>query len=222
MPRNPLNVVKAEWGRLEAARECGPCTACCVLPRVQPELGSPLPDGKPGYTKCQHLTAGGFTTAGCGCYALRPEVCRGFTCAWRGGILAGDERRRPDRLGIMVTTEEFRSKHVIEAWELWPFALRDHPGRGLLESLTQQYIVVCRFYGVPASIQYRGPETLAIGEVLSAWAREDPRRLADWLERQVVTGHLENPDTHEVAKEVEALRRGECVEEHFRRDGQCP
>lgn len=214
--RIPLTVRKAEADLAAAGRECGPCDACCVLPRISPEPD--FPEGKRGYEPCPHLLLVGH---GCGVYEDRPELCRSYTCLWRAGIVEGDERRRPDRLGLMFTLDvvnEATGKIVLEAWELWPGAARDHPGRGVLDALQQKWQVMVRFYGVPASIAYDSPEHLLLGWQLSRWAAEDPRRLAAWCEANVLNGNLAltEAESESVARDLEALRRDEMVKRHYR------
>lgn len=74
-----------------APRSCGVCRICCKLPSI-PELD------KPADTWCEHAA---LTNAkpGCSIYDDRPGVCRDFKCAWLDGL--GEERDRPDRLGVM-------------------------------------------------------------------------------------------------------------------------
>lgn len=69
-------------------RSCGGCTLCCTVLRVDelPKLG-----GVP----CAQLAA-----HGCGIYARRPAVCRGYRCMWLQGAL--DDADRPDRLGAVL------------------------------------------------------------------------------------------------------------------------
>ena len=69
-------------------RRCGGCTLCCTVLRVDelPKLG-----GVP----CAQLVPDG-----CGIYARRPAVCRGYRCMWLQGGL--DEADRPDRLGAVI------------------------------------------------------------------------------------------------------------------------
>lgn len=71
-----------------AERSCGGCTLCCTVLRVDelPKLG-----GVP----CAKLVADG-----CGIYARRPPVCRGYRCMWLQGAL--DVEDRPDRLGAVL------------------------------------------------------------------------------------------------------------------------
>ncbi|MBO6949220.1 MAG: hypothetical protein JJ855_14650 [Rhodospirillales bacterium] len=60
----------------EQVRDCGDCTLCCKITRIDtPELQS-----LPG-TWCQHCTPG----KGCGNYENRPKVCRTFVCLWAQG-----------------------------------------------------------------------------------------------------------------------------------------
>jgi len=72
-----------------AARECGECSLCCTLLRVD-ELS------KLGGTPCVHQRTGG----GCGVYARRPGVCRAYRCLWLSGGLRPEDR--PDRLGALL------------------------------------------------------------------------------------------------------------------------
>ena len=76
------------------ARECGGCSLCCVVLRVD-ELG------KLGGVPCAKLRPRG----GCGIHATRPGICRAYRCLWlRGGLPDAD---RPDSLGAVldVTSE---------------------------------------------------------------------------------------------------------------------
>lgn len=211
-----LNLVQSEAEALRNSRSCGNCTACCVLPRIPPdEQALPLlPEGKAGYTPCCYLNCNG-----CSVYDERPPVCRDFECLWRSGHIAGDERRRPDRLGLMFGMDICRGVPVIEAWELWEGAARDYPGRGALNALLATFTlpVAIRYYGVPCSVQYQGPADLIRGAELSRLAREDPAKLADWLEQQIEKRTLENPDEQAVTLDLDRLRRGEKVVPHFTR-----
>jgi len=74
-----------------AKRHCGPCTACCVVLKIDvPELR------KKARVPCRHLTA-----SGCGIYAKRPAVCREFLCGWRLFEELGDDWR-PDLSGVLA------------------------------------------------------------------------------------------------------------------------
>ena len=214
---------KLDADAVASKRECGQCDACCVLPRISAEPA--FPEGKRGYEPCPHLTrqfnSDVQTTGNCTCYDDRPDLCRSYTCLWRAGIIDGDERRRPDRLGLMFTLDtasDATSKVVFEAWELWPGAAADHPGRGVLDSIAQRLGVVVRFYGVPASVAYRGPQYLLLGQELSLWARTDPRRLATWCEANVLNGNLalSEAEWESVHRDLESLRRGQPVERPYR------
>ena len=207
--KTPLTLIVAESQRLEATRQCGACTACCFLPRIQKnEDGLPLlPEGKIGYTACEHL---GCT--GCSRYEERPNVCRDFFCLWRSGHILGDERRRPDQLGVMFTAVEYDGRIVTEAWELWEGAVRDHPGRAIINYLFNAgYILMIRFYGVPCSLQYIGPDRFLLGERLSKMAREDPKALGQWLAKQVEMRNLESMDDEMTQSDVDLLESGTPV-----------
>ena len=75
-----------------ASRQCGSCSACCHVLRVD-ELR------KPAGRDCVHQLREG----GCGIHAARPAVCRGYECLWLQGGLEDDER--PDRTGGIVDLE---------------------------------------------------------------------------------------------------------------------
>lgn len=84
-----------ERARRAAPRDCGPCSACCTVLRVD-ELS------KPAGHDCRHQR-GAPDGAGCGIHAERPSVCRGYHCLWlQGGLEDGD---RPDRTGGIVDLE---------------------------------------------------------------------------------------------------------------------
>ena len=71
--------------RLDPRRECGDCTACCVL------HGAPGEGPRP----CRYVAQG----RGCEIYTHRPESCRRWFCEWRYGF--GAEEHRPDKVGVV-------------------------------------------------------------------------------------------------------------------------
>lgn len=73
-----------------AARQCGPCTACCTELQIEaPELH------KKAGVRCPHLAKG------CGIYETRPGVCREFLCGWRLFAELTDDWR-PDLSGVLA------------------------------------------------------------------------------------------------------------------------
>jgi len=76
-------------------RECGGCTACCYVIKVE-QLS------KPFRSVCPFVVIG----QGCGIWGGpggpggQPEVCAKYRCAWLSGY--GDEEDRPDVSGILV------------------------------------------------------------------------------------------------------------------------
>lgn len=101
-----------ERERRAASRSCGECSLCCTILRVE-ELAKPAgvdclhqrsvgPDGRhpAGGTRA---TGAASPVGGCGIYATRPPICRGYRCLWLQGGLKDDER--PDRLGGVVDLE---------------------------------------------------------------------------------------------------------------------
>ena len=153
MERFPLNTIVS-------FRSCGDCQACCTVVGVQ-ELS------KPHWTRCQHQCA-----TGCAIYEERPRSCRGYSCLWAAGLLDGDERRRPDRLGIIFdlrTAENTASDSVrpgdsvvLQVWEVWPGALDQPTAAGLVDRIAEKCLVVVRHYGSDEAVvhprAFDGPE----------------------------------------------------------------
>lgn len=79
-----------------SGRECGECTACCVVLLIDDESFN-----KPADQACSHMVEKG----GCKIHAQRPSVCQDWHCAWRFMEQLGDEWR-PDRSGIMLRSDE--------------------------------------------------------------------------------------------------------------------
>lgn len=84
---------KAESSAEAAERQCGACSLCCTVLRVD-ELG------KLAGTPCRHQRLDD-PRGGCGIHASRPGICRRYRCLWLGGSLAEDDR--PDRLGAVLS-----------------------------------------------------------------------------------------------------------------------
>lgn len=122
-------------------RSCGDCQACCTTLGIK-ELD------KPTRTRCPNQGDGCCTI-----YEDRPPTCRGYECLWRLGILEGDERRRPDNLGVIF---DFRSEketirsigdvQCIQATEVWPGAFRQTNIDWLLRQLATRFPVVVQPY----------------------------------------------------------------------------
>lgn len=97
-------------------RECGDCTMCCTLLRIEALA-------KPELAPCSNLSA-----AGCGIYAQRPDACREFFCGWRALPFVGDHWYPPES-GMMVfpmASEKRLTVHVDaerpDAWRQQPYA----------------------------------------------------------------------------------------------------
>jgi hypothetical protein len=116
------------------ARVCGACHACCVLPALDlPALKKPAGD------RCRHLDGRGLCTI----YARRPDVCRGFECAWLAGSLPAGLEYRPERLGLMLAGEEYEGITVIKAYEVWKGASMSSPrANELLHWLGERELVL--------------------------------------------------------------------------------
>jgi hypothetical protein len=211
--RFPLVTTKGQAEKLSSQRSCGPCSACCVLPRI-PDLR------KLGYVPCDKLSQNQAENGCCSIYADRPGVCRDYQCLWRAGMIDGNEQRRPDNLELMFSLETVGGRIAIEGWELWEGAFRDHPGRGVIDALAERTPLYLRYYGVPCSLGYQGPSSLLRGAVLSRNPGEDPPALARWLEDAMATLGLAHPGTPDVEETLESLRRGEAIYPQYDRRGR--
>lgn len=208
----PLNLVRESAERIEAQRECGECTACCVLPGIPIGEDPDLLEGKRGYTPCKHLCS---INGGCSIYEKRPQLCRDYKCLWKAGLIIGDVRRRPDHLGLMFTFDEVGGEGVIEAWELWDGAARENPGRYLLDSIARYARVYVRFYGIPAALNYTKTGLFELGRSLSQATKECPQAVAGWLETKIGLAELTALNRESVERDLEPLRRGEPVPRHY-------
>jgi hypothetical protein len=139
---------------------CGPCRACCTVKSVREALTST-------YEPCRHECAGG-----CAIYAERPGPCREYACLWRSGILAGDERRRPDNLGLIIEAggdEGHRGPSFLLAWEVWPGAAGGPAADWLLRQLTREGLVLVRLHGGGRAYMLGHPELMALWQGLDDW-----------------------------------------------------
>ena len=74
-----------------SSRSCGSCSLCCKVLRIDALE-------KPPHEWCRHVVDGG----GCGIYAKRPKVCRGFQCRWLFDEALGPEWK-PDVSGFVLS-----------------------------------------------------------------------------------------------------------------------
>ncbi len=81
---------------LVPSRECGECTACCIVLFIDDENLK-----KPADQICSNLMEKG----GCKIYCERPSVCQDWYCAWRF-MAQLDENWRPDRSGILLRSDD--------------------------------------------------------------------------------------------------------------------
>jgi Fe-S-cluster containining protein len=81
-----------ERERRAASRQCGACSLCCTVLRVD-ELGK-----RAGHD-CVHQR----DERGCSIHATRPDICRRYRCLWlQGGLEDGE---RPNQTGGIVDLE---------------------------------------------------------------------------------------------------------------------
>ena len=79
-------------------------------------------------------------------YDSRPSTCRSWCCGWLLGVIEGDERRRPDRLGLLFNREELAGKPITVAYEVWPGAGKEPNNVYLLRKMSQKAPIVLRAY----------------------------------------------------------------------------
>ena len=134
MMRTPLRQV----GDFVTGRECGPCQACCSALGVAAVA-------KPEWEPCAHQCA-----SGCAVYQSRPRQCAEFACLWLQGQLEGDERGRPDVIGLVLYVVDHAGKRVVHARECRDGASMEPAARYLLDKLRNGVVVVETKGGVEA------------------------------------------------------------------------
>ena len=113
----------SERARRAAARECGTCSHCCTVLRVD-ELA------KHAGSDCVHQRG----DAGCTIHATRPSICRAYECLWLQGGLEDDER--PDQTGGIVDLETTGIGLRLGIREVRPGAFDDSPA---LQAIAARY-----------------------------------------------------------------------------------
>jgi hypothetical protein len=123
----PLRMIQPEL------RPCGSCQACCEVLDIDETA-------KPAWQRCEHQC-----DTGCGIYSERPASCRGYRCLWQEGRIDGDERRRPDNLGLMFDFRSLDGGPVrLCATEVRRGALQEPQASYILEQLAQKTNVMIR------------------------------------------------------------------------------
>ena len=127
-------------------RDCGGCTVCCVLPNIdKPEIQ------KQSGARCVHCVG-----AGCAIYDSRPEVCRGFYCAWRTVDIFGDAWR-PDISGVMPMIETEGIPENFEYATGISLMLTGNTNRILRQKWFQDFVVTGVMNSVPLFLSLPGP-----------------------------------------------------------------
>ncbi|MBA2936084.1 YkgJ family cysteine cluster protein [Sphingomonas sp. CGMCC 1.13654] len=123
-----LDLEDALLGTVVAGRQCGGCTACCEILKIDtPDLK------KPAGTPCEHRGAGG-----CAIHTVRPPICRAWFCGWRR-IAAMPDEARPDRSGLMVSLDFVREpRNCLEGVSI---VVRAIEARGAFKSDVAEHIV---------------------------------------------------------------------------------
>jgi len=125
----------------QPGRQCGGCVACCTTMRIA-DLEPPKP-------RCQHCP---HEAQGCAIYPTRPNTCRMFECLWLSGRIGGDDRRRPDQLGLIFTIAQGSAGlEFLRVLEAWPGAGETARARYILDRLAQQLCFVFKRWDDPQS-----------------------------------------------------------------------
>lgn len=146
-----------------SGRSCGDCKACCSSLQVI-EIDKPLWSG------CQNLCE-----TGCGIYPDRPTSCQEFECLWLSGNLEGDERRRPDNLGLMfsIQTAQKIPYPTIGCFEVKPGAVKAQSY--LLRKIAAKYIVWIWPFQEPTRRKVIGPREWLANLQLSEASLDDEK-----------------------------------------------
>jgi hypothetical protein len=133
-----------------AARQCGPCTACCTELQIEDQALH-----KKAGVCCPYLT-----TAGCGIYETRPGVCREFLCGWR--LFAElDDSWRPDLSGVLAMRKA--PQELPPRWQAAGFGVH-FAVTGGEAAITRpgfaEYVVRLMRQGVAVSMSAASPVTL--------------------------------------------------------------
>jgi hypothetical protein len=110
-----------------AVKQCGECRVCCEILGIV-ELG------KPYYVPCTNLSS-----EGCSIYGSHPPSCKDFACLWLAGVIEGDERRRPDQLGVMFQLIQEPEGAWVDLYEVWLNASTTDNIVYLKEKLVKKY-----------------------------------------------------------------------------------
>jgi len=113
-------------------RTCGECTACCVVLNIEEP-----PIEKEANEPCRFLCKDG---GGCGIYAERPELCRGFKCLWLAFSSVIPEAFRPDRCGLMIRLVDKDGSGRVERLEDGVLTVHEVRPRALQEAAAQELL----------------------------------------------------------------------------------
>jgi hypothetical protein len=151
MPRVELPTVQP--------RSCGPCRACCDVLAIR-EID------KPERTPCPH--AADTPAGGCGAYDSRPTECRTYTCLWAAGVIPGDDRRRPDNLGVIFDLGS-SLPFVVVCREVSPGSAATEAVKYQIDRLAKDHVVYVMYAGTKRDVF--GPPA-AVSAILSKHREE--------------------------------------------------
>ena len=189
---------------LVAGRECGECSACCVVLNVDTPEFQKLP-GKP----CAHLCA-----RGCAIHATRFPVCRTYHCGWR--YLSGlADDWRPDKSGVLV---DFQTDDLPDHYPKRPGIRLTvfSPPETALKPAFLDYVARLIASDVPVILAVPGPPAFFPAGALLNDALKEPVARRDLAGVQAIlaeafkslAAHKFNPVVHRHAKSAEVISSG--------------
>ena len=189
---------------LVAGRECGECSACCVVLNVDTPEFQKFP-GKP----CTHLCA-----QGCAIHATRFPVCRAYHCGWRYLPGLADDWR-PDKSGVMV---DFQSDDLPTDYPKRPGIRLTvfGPPETALRPAFLDYVARLVASDIPVILAVPGPPAFFPAGALLNDALKDPVSRHDWAGVQAILAgafkslatHRFNPVVHRHGKRAEVISSG--------------
>jgi Fe-S-cluster containining protein len=100
----------------DSDRQCGSCSQCCRLLRIEAL-------SKPPGRWCKHCSPGHNA---CAIYEVRPDECAEFLCAWRERVELGPEWF-PHRAKLVVVSDSGNNRIAIHVDPITPQRWREEP-----------------------------------------------------------------------------------------------
>jgi hypothetical protein len=129
-----------------AGRDCGDCTVCCVVPRID----------KPEIQKVSGAACKNCTGSGCAIYETRYPICRSYFCAWRTVEIFGPQWR-PDQSGVFAYVETDGISDKFDLSTGIGLMLVGNPLKTVRQKWFQEFVVTGVSNSVPLFLALPGP-----------------------------------------------------------------